>query len=304
MANEARGNQATRRGFLGGMTALTAASYNRVLGANDRVGIGFIGFGLIGKQHIYEFQEVVPGRRPGRDVRRLQAAPGGRSGVHGKPQCQGLQRFSQDVREQGHRWSGGGHARPLACHAHHHGLRGRQGRLCREAAHGFHRRRQVDAAGDEQVQARGGGGHAAQPQSGPPGGQEDHRERRAGQDPDGQAGSRRPQCLSGFRKDAGGESARRFRLRHVARAGAQEAVSEASRAVPFPLVLGLFRRPVDQPGRSQRGRISVGHGRERPDEGGVVRRTVHPGGRWRNARHSGVPLRVPWVHDDDGCARS
>src|SRR5450759_2535414 len=38
------------------MTALTAASYNRVLGANDRVGVGFIGFGLIGKQHIYNFK--------------------------------------------------------------------------------------------------------------------------------------------------------------------------------------------------------------------------------------------------------
>ena len=36
--------QSSRRGFLGAMTALTAASYNRVLGANDRVGVGFIGF--------------------------------------------------------------------------------------------------------------------------------------------------------------------------------------------------------------------------------------------------------------------
>ena len=37
-------------------TALTAASYNRVLGANDRVGVGFIGFGLIGKQHVNNFK--------------------------------------------------------------------------------------------------------------------------------------------------------------------------------------------------------------------------------------------------------
>jgi predicted dehydrogenase len=42
------------------MTALTAASYNRVLGANDRVGIGFIGFGLIGKQHITNFKRSFP----------------------------------------------------------------------------------------------------------------------------------------------------------------------------------------------------------------------------------------------------
>jgi predicted dehydrogenase len=36
--------------------ALTAASYRRVLGANDRVGVGFIGFGLIGKRHVIDFQ--------------------------------------------------------------------------------------------------------------------------------------------------------------------------------------------------------------------------------------------------------
>ena len=60
MANEAQGAQATRRGFLGGMTALTAASYNRILGANDRTGIGFIGFGLIGQQHIANFKKSFP----------------------------------------------------------------------------------------------------------------------------------------------------------------------------------------------------------------------------------------------------
>ena len=60
MPNEVESNQSTRRGFLGTMTALTAASYNRVLGANDRVGIGFIGFGLIGKQHIFNFKKSFP----------------------------------------------------------------------------------------------------------------------------------------------------------------------------------------------------------------------------------------------------
>ncbi|MCP5109406.1 MAG: Gfo/Idh/MocA family oxidoreductase [bacterium] len=43
----------TRRGFLG---ALSAASYQRVLGANERVGVGFIGYGLIGAQHVYDFK--------------------------------------------------------------------------------------------------------------------------------------------------------------------------------------------------------------------------------------------------------
>jgi len=52
VSTESNTTQATRRGFLGTMTALTAASYSRVLGANDRVGIGLIGFGLIGKQHL------------------------------------------------------------------------------------------------------------------------------------------------------------------------------------------------------------------------------------------------------------
>src|SRR3954454_10577619 len=47
----------SRRGFTraGAATALSAASYARVLGANDRVGVGFIGFGLIGKRHVLDF---------------------------------------------------------------------------------------------------------------------------------------------------------------------------------------------------------------------------------------------------------
>jgi predicted dehydrogenase len=42
------------------MTALSAASYSRVLGANERVRVGFIGFGLIGKQHITNFKRSFP----------------------------------------------------------------------------------------------------------------------------------------------------------------------------------------------------------------------------------------------------
>src|SRR6185369_2827763 len=56
MASNPTLNTATRRAFLGA-TALTAASYNRVLGANDRIGVGFIGFGLIGKQHVADFKK-------------------------------------------------------------------------------------------------------------------------------------------------------------------------------------------------------------------------------------------------------
>src|SRR5580700_1935705 len=43
----------SRRVFLG---AVTAASYKRLPGANDRVQVGFIGYGLIGHQHVHDFQ--------------------------------------------------------------------------------------------------------------------------------------------------------------------------------------------------------------------------------------------------------
>jgi predicted dehydrogenase len=48
-----------RRSFVraaGAATVLTAAGFGRVLGANERVGVGFIGFGLIGKRHVLDFQ--------------------------------------------------------------------------------------------------------------------------------------------------------------------------------------------------------------------------------------------------------
>ncbi len=54
--NECNNLRATRRGFVT-TAALTAVSYNRVLGANDRIGLGFIGFGLIGKQHVADFKK-------------------------------------------------------------------------------------------------------------------------------------------------------------------------------------------------------------------------------------------------------
>ncbi len=48
----------SRRALLkgGAALALSAASYRRVLGANERVGLGFIGFGLIGKRHVLDFK--------------------------------------------------------------------------------------------------------------------------------------------------------------------------------------------------------------------------------------------------------
>jgi predicted dehydrogenase len=49
----------SRRTLLAGgaAAALSAGAYRRALGANDRVGLGFIGFGLIGKRHVLDFRE-------------------------------------------------------------------------------------------------------------------------------------------------------------------------------------------------------------------------------------------------------
>src|SRR3954454_5724819 len=45
-----------RRTFLAA-TALTAVSYARVVGANDRIGLGFVGYGLMGKGHVATFRQ-------------------------------------------------------------------------------------------------------------------------------------------------------------------------------------------------------------------------------------------------------
>jgi len=48
-----------RRRFLtASAAALTAVSYARVRGANERVGLGFIGYGLMGKGHVATFRKV------------------------------------------------------------------------------------------------------------------------------------------------------------------------------------------------------------------------------------------------------
>ena len=54
MKDNSQTMSSSRRDFLG--AAATAASYGRVLGANDRVRIGFIGCGLIGLRHIADFK--------------------------------------------------------------------------------------------------------------------------------------------------------------------------------------------------------------------------------------------------------
>jgi predicted dehydrogenase len=50
--------EVSRRSFVqaGAATLLSAASYQRIPGAGERIGVGFIGYGLIGKRHVLDFQ--------------------------------------------------------------------------------------------------------------------------------------------------------------------------------------------------------------------------------------------------------
>lgn len=60
---ETKSSSVSRRSFLAAGVAagtagtLSAAAYARVKGANERIGVGFVGYGLIGKRHVIDFQE-------------------------------------------------------------------------------------------------------------------------------------------------------------------------------------------------------------------------------------------------------
>ena len=47
----------TRRDFL--ISTAAALSASRILGANQRVQVGFVGYGLIGAQHVYDFKNLI-----------------------------------------------------------------------------------------------------------------------------------------------------------------------------------------------------------------------------------------------------
>ncbi|MFO0809861.1 MAG: Gfo/Idh/MocA family oxidoreductase [Gemmataceae bacterium] len=48
----------TRREILATATGLTAAGYQRVVGSNDRIGVGFVGYGLMQKTHVSTFRAM------------------------------------------------------------------------------------------------------------------------------------------------------------------------------------------------------------------------------------------------------
>lgn len=86
----------SRRTFhqaLVGSVALSALSYRRVLGANERIGVGFIGFGLIGKRHVLDFKEQADVQCVALcDVHRGRLAEGQQLIGHG---CRGYADFRQ-----------------------------------------------------------------------------------------------------------------------------------------------------------------------------------------------------------------
>ena len=112
----------------GAAAALSAASYRRVLGANDSVGLGFIGFGLIGKRHVLDFRD-----QPDAKIVAVAEAHGGRRDEAVAPRGRirpRLHRLSESSRQPRCRRGRRFDARPLACPHDHDGLRGGKGRLC------------------------------------------------------------------------------------------------------------------------------------------------------------------------------
>ena len=112
---------------------LTALQASRVLGANERIRLGFIGIGGRGKQVASAFSQHADAEIVALcDVSRSTVEEANARLTEGKagnlrrlPQAAGPERY----RRRSHR-----HARPLARHPNHHGLPGREGRLLREAA--------------------------------------------------------------------------------------------------------------------------------------------------------------------------
>ena len=297
-------SQSTRRGFLGSMTALTAASYNRVLGANDRVGIGFIGYGLIGKQHITNFKKSFP------DVDRVAMCD-----VY-KPRLDEGLAYLENPNAKGY-----GDFRKMyenkdidgvvvATPDHWHAMltimacaAGKdvyvekpltvfidEGKWMLQAMNKYKR---VVVVG---TQRNHNPGHQVAKkiiESGVLGKIQMVRLGNGGRN-----------VYPGFGKTPVENPPADFDY---------DMWLGPAPKKPYQNHRGLYHfrwfwdysggQLTNNRGPHHRG-VSVGHGRERTHQGGVVRRPLHPGGRWRNPRHSGRHLPVPGVHDDRGRAGS
>ena len=211
----------TRRTFLG-TAALTAASYQRILGANDRIGIGFIGFGLIGKQHVADFKKFDDVDIVGMCDTYKPRVDEGLQFI-GNPNTKSYSDFrkmyeNKDI--QGVVVATPDHWHALltimACAAGKDVYVEKpmtvfidEGKWMIQAARKYNR---IVAVGTQRRQGKGVAAAKKVVESGT-----------AGQDSLGAHGVV-PQYLSRVRQDARFRSAARTRLRHVARAGAQEAL--------------------------------------------------------------------------------
>ena len=253
----------TRRSLLraAGVAALSAASYRRVLGANERVGLGFIGFGLIGKRHVLDFKD-----QPDADLVAVAEVHRGRldeaaATMGGSPTRYGdFRRLLDDKRRRRRRRLD---ARPLARPDDDDGLRGGEGRVRREAAEPVRPRGAVDGRRGPAAQAGRPGRDAAAVRAALSEGaradpRRPHRQGRRGPDvvlSEHHAGLR----LASRRRPAAGA-----RLRPLARPRAEAALQPEPVALPLPLVLGLLGRPDDEPRPALARHRPLVPGRQRP----------------------------------------
>ena len=218
----AAGGDVSRRAVIGGgaAAALSAAAYGRVLGANERVGLGFIGFGLIGKRHVLDFKDQPDADARGASPRSTAAgatkgaAPAGGAGP-------GVCRLPRLARRPRRRCGGRLDARPLARPDDHDGLRRGQGRLRREAAVPVRPRRALDGRRGPAAQPRRPGRDAAAVGPAlPEGARADPAAARSARSSRCGCGPTATSCPASARPPDGRPPAG-ARLRHVARPGTQ-----------------------------------------------------------------------------------
>ena len=150
-----------RRDLLrGAAVTMSAASYSRVLGANDKIRLGLMSAGNRGQHDTGLFKT-----NPDVDVAAvcdIVAPPKDRSGEADQPECARLQRSSRTAGDEGYRrWCPDRHARSLACADRHRRAERRQGRLRGKAADAEDRRRAADREGGAHQRPHLPGRHAA-----------------------------------------------------------------------------------------------------------------------------------------------